>query len=294
MKKRTLEITPRETHDIAVSAQKFVPTAYEVIDAKNERKKRVLLDNLTVVEVDRNANVQKLAIILTSSTNFTYTFDLNLPGVNHEAIKKFWQEHPGVASGIEPMEKQVGKIDPQYLFFFSEDALNTDLQNDEKRVEAYQKYKGLSEDEKRKVAVYFGYQEQNYDTDELFNEMASLDNGVLVTHEDSRDEFLNNLDAMFDPMVLNLRLAINNKLLMTDGDAYIIAGQVIGSSRSFNDCLATLKVRDDLYNAMIQNIKSAGLSPYGVNVSSFFEEEGKAGKGKGAQKKEAALPASKH
>jgi hypothetical protein len=282
MKNNVLKIYPRGVENLAVSAKRPVPASYEIINSKGDKVKRVLTDNLTVVEIPRDQSVQALQMILTSSTNWVYEFDLNRPGLDKEKLKKFWEEHPFVLDATIPDGKQPlfksGAGDSSFYFSSSVDELNQSLNNDKSRVEAYLKYSNLEEADQRKVAVYFGVQEQKYDNEELFELMASLDYGVVVSDgEDgygaNRAEFLENLENMFDEYRLNLKLAINNSVLFTDGNSLLVGGIAIGLESNINDCILTLKSRDDLYAILIRELRNASLQPYGDN--SKLEEEAK-------------------
>lgn len=292
MKNNVLKIYPRGVENLADSAKRPVPASYEVINAKGDKVKRVLTDNLNVVEIPRDQSVQSLQMILSSSTNWVYEFNLNRPGLDVEKLKKFWAEHPFVLDATIPESQQPSfksaAGDSSFYYSSSVDELSRSLGNDESKVEAYLKYKNLDEPDQRKVAVYFGVQEQNYSKEELFEVMASLDYGIVVSDGEDHDgaeriEFLTNLENMFDEYRLNFKLAINNNILHTDGNSLLVGGIAIGLASNINDCVLTLKTREDLYSILIRELKNHNIPPYGDNTR--LEDDGNKKPSKGLSPK---------
>jgi hypothetical protein len=105
--------------------------------------------------------------------------------------------------------------------------------------------------------------------------MISLEDGTLTQSRDNRREFKEHLQLMYDAITVNLKSAVISNALKSDGSAFIISGQVLGNN--FNEALATLRIREDLYNAMLGDMRLMNV-PVFKGLSEGSEESSKRGR----------------
>jgi hypothetical protein len=127
------------------------------------------------------------------------------------------------------------------------------IEDDSEIVETYLRFKSLNRQEQDAVSVYFGVAPWDMDEKELITTMISLEDGVLTASRDNRSDFKEHIELMYDSHTINLKAAIITNALKSDGQAFIVSGQVLGNN--FNEALATLRVREDLYNQMLNDMK---------------------------------------
>ncbi len=259
------------------------PSAYEVNTDKG-KKKRALLDNLDVVEVDIKAYTQNLAINLNKANSWRFNINTDrLSEKQRRDIEKFWFEHP-LSRNVVPNDDEVSMTD-SYLYEFTDETITADKQIDDRIIEVYTKFKALDESQRKSVAIYFGQPAYEMNSLQVERTMIALPDGILTTNQKAAKEFLTDVDSMFNPTLLNLNLAITYNILRSDGEVYHIAGTTIGRVGHVSECLFTLSSKPDLYAQLLRDISSSGKIPFG---SAGFESTD-------VQKTEAkkSLPAAK-
>ena len=101
--------------------------------------------------------------------------------------------------------------------------------------------------------------------------MISLEDGVLTSSRENRSDFKEHIELMYDAHTINLKSAILTNALKSDGQAFIISGQVLGNN--FNEALATLRVREDLYNQMVNDMRHMNVPVFrGISDASEGEQ----------------------
>lgn len=253
MRKSTLTIRPK-AEDLQSTANLVLSTSYDIVNEKGGAgMKRVLTDSLEVLEVPRDKDVKKLYVDMIHKNGFEYTIELDRPGLDSEKICKFFDEHPHASDITGRRSSDDTKPDSMYYYILSDEIIDSRIEDDEEIVETYLRFKSLSREEKNAVSVYFGVAPWDLDDKELLTEMVSLEDGTLTQSRDNRQDFKEHLNIMFDNHTINLKAAIITNALKSDGQAFIISGQVLGNN--FNEALATLKVREDLYNQMLNDMR---------------------------------------
>lgn len=253
MRKSTLTIRPK-AEDLQSTANLVLSTSYDIVNEKGGAGlKRVLSDSLEVLEVSRDKDVKKLYVDMIHKNGFEYTIDLDRPGIDSEKICKFFDEHPHASDITGRRSSDDTKPDSMYYYILSDEIIDSRIEDDEEIVETYLRFKSLSREEKNAVSVYFGVAPWDLDDKELLTEMVSLEDGTLTQSRDNRQDFKEHLNIMFDNYTINLKAAIITNALKSDGQAFIISGQVLGNN--FNEALATLRVREDLYNQMLNDMR---------------------------------------
>ena len=158
-----------------------------------------------------------------------------------------------------------------YNYYLSDEIIDSRLEDDEEIVETYLRFKSLTRQEKDAVSVYFGVAPWDMDDKELLTEMISLEDGVLTSSRENRSDFKEHIELMYDAHTINLKSAVLTNALKSDGQAYIISGQVLGNN--FNEALATLRVRQDLYNQMINDMRHMNVPVFkGISDASEGEQ----------------------
>lgn len=252
------------THvDPSASPKSSCPTSYEFVDEKKNLKKRCLLNNLTIAEVGRTEAPELLNIDLDENNRWAYVIDMSHNGVNAEAMKKFWREHPLAANIIHDEDEPL--LADSFTYEFTDITIKNDKRVDDEIVDCYTKFRSLTEDQREKVAIYFGVVTHDMDSEELEREMVSLDSGLLTTNAENRADFLGDINKMFDPIALNLQLAEINDVIKRNGDSRMIGGYPIGNN--VEECLFTLRKERQLYESLVREIAQYGLIP-------FSDEEG--------------------
>jgi hypothetical protein len=271
MKKSTLSIRPK-AEDLQSTANLVITTSYDI---PNKNLKRVLTDSLEVVEVAKDKDVKKMFIDMSSKNGFEYIIDLEKPGVDGNKICQFFDEHPHASDITGRRSNDNEKPDSMYYYIISDEIIDSCLEDDEEIVETYLRFKSLSREEQNAVSVYLGVAPWDLDDRELLVEMISLEDGTLTQSRDNRREFKEHLQLMYDAITVNLKAAIISNALKSDGSAFIISGQVLGNN--FNEALATLRIREDLYNAMLGDMRLMNV-PVFKGLSDGSEESAKRGR----------------
>lgn len=271
MKKSTLSIRPK-AEDLQSTANLVITTSYDI---PNKNLKRVLTDSLEVVEVAKDKDVKKMFIDMSSKNAFEYIIDLEKPGVDGNKICQFFDEHPHASDITGRRSNDNEKPDSMYYYIISDEIIDSCLEDDEEIVETYLRFKSLSREEQNAVSVYLGVAPWDLDDRELLVEMISLEDGTLTQSRDNRREFKEHLQLMYDAITVNLKAAIISNALKSDGSAFIISGQVLGNN--FNEALATLRIREDLYNAMLGDMRLMNV-PVFKGLSEGSEESAKRGR----------------
>jgi hypothetical protein len=271
MKKSTLSIRPK-AEDLQSTANLVITTSYDI---PNKNLKRVLTDSLEVVEVAKDKDVKKMFIDMSSKNAFEYIIDLEKPGVDGNKICQFFDEHPHASDITGRRSNDNEKPDSMYYYIISDEIIDSCLEDDEEIVETYLRFKSLSREEQNAVSVYLGVAPWDLDDRELLVEMISLEDGTLTQSRDNRREFKEHLQLMYDAITVNLKAAIISNALKSDGSAFIISGQVLGNN--FNEALATLRIREDLYNAMLGDMRLMNV-PVFKGLSDGSEESAKRGR----------------
>ncbi len=271
MKKSTLSIRPK-AEDLQSTANLVITTSYDI---PNKNLKRVLTDSLEVVEVAKDKDVKKMFIDMSSKNGFEYIIDLEKPGVDGNKICQFFDEHPHASDITGRRSNDNEKPDSMYYYIISDEIIDSCLEDDEEIVETYLRFKSLSREEQNAVSVYLGVAPWDLDDRELLVEMISLEDGTLTQSRDNRREFKEHLQLMYDAVTVNLKAAIISNALKSDGSAFIISGQVLGNN--FNEALATLRIREDLYNAMLGDMRLMNV-PVFKGLSEGSEESAKRGR----------------
>jgi len=271
MKKSTLSIRPK-AEDLQSTANLVITTSYDI---PNKNLKRVLTDSLEVVEVAKDKDVKKMFIDMSSKNAFEYIIDLEKPGVDGNKICQFFDEHPHASDITGRRSNDNEKPDSMYYYIISDEIIDSCLEDDEEIVETYLRFKSLSREEQNAVSVYLGVAPWDLDDRELLVEMISLEDGTLTQSRDNRREFKEHLQLMYDAITVNLKSAVISNALKSDGSAFIISGQVLGNN--FNEALATLRIREDLYNAMLGDMRLMNV-PVFKGLSEGSEESAKRGR----------------
>jgi len=271
MKKSTLSIRPK-ADELQSTANLIITTSYDI---PNKNLKRVLTDSLEVVEVAKDKDVKKMFIDMSSKNAFEYIIDLEKPGVDGNKICQFFDEHPHASDITGRRSNDNDKPDSMYYYIISDEIIDSCLEDDEEIVETYLRFKSLSREEQNAVSVYLGIAPWDLDDRELLVEMISLEDGTLTQSRDNRREFKEHLQLMYDAITVNLKSAIISNALKSDGSAFIISGQVLGNN--FNEALATLRIREDLYNAMLGDMRLMNV-PVFKGISDSSEESAKRGR----------------
>ena len=271
MKKSTLSIRPK-ADELQSTANLIITTSYNI---PNKNLKRVLTDSLEVVEVAKDKDVKKMFIDMTSKNAFEYIIDLEKPGVDGKKICQFFDEHPHASDITGRRSNDNDKPDSMYYYVISDEIIDSCLEDDEEIVETYLRFKSLSREEQNAVSVYLGIAPWDLDDRELLVEMISLEDGTLTQSRDNRREFKEHLQLMYDAITVNLKSAVISNALKSDGSAFIISGQVLGNN--FNEALATLRIREDLYNAMLGDMRLMNV-PVFKGLSDGSEESAKRGR----------------
>lgn len=271
------------------SPRQAFPTAYSIVK-DNKRLKRVLADNYDVVEVPEGQFVNALNVPLNKSNSWRYSIPLERLSntKTRERIHDFLREHPMVRA-VVPDEKDRYESD-HFVYEFTDITIKSEADRDSDIVEAFTKFTALEDAERNAVAIHFGVQAFDYDKQTLERTMISLSDGVLTSIDENREEFLNDVDKMFDTKKLNLSLAIAYDILRTDGEVYLIAGSPIGSVNSVNECLSTLRQNEPLYAQMKRDIVAAGKTPF---ADSDVEQMAKSVSEKPGAKKASAMSGGK-
>jgi hypothetical protein len=271
MKKSTLSIRPK-ADELQSTANLIITTSYDI---PNKNLKRVLTDSLEVVEVAKDKDVKKMFIDMSSKNAFEYIIDLEKPGVDGNKICQFFDEHPHASDITGRRSNDNDKPDSMYYYIISDEIIDSCLEDDEEIVETYLRFKSLSREEQNAVSVYLGIAPWDLDDRELLVEMISLEDGTLTQSRDNRREFKEHLQLMYDAITVNLKSAVISNALKSDGSAFIISGQVLGNN--FNEALATLRIREDLYNAMLGDMRLMNV-PVFKGISDNSEESAKRGR----------------
>ena len=271
MKKSTLSIRPK-ADELQSTANLIITTSYDI---PNKNLKRVLTDSLEVVEVAKDKDVKKMFIDMTSKNAFEYIIDLEKPGIDGKKICQFFDEHPHASDITGRRSNDNDKPDSMYYYVISDEIIDSCLEDDEEIVETYLRFKSLSREEQNAVSVYLGIAPWDLDDRELLVEMISLEDGTLTQSRDNRREFKEHLQLMYDAITVNLKSAVISNALKSDGSAFIISGQVLGNN--FNEALATLRIREDLYNAMLGDMRLMNV-PVFKGLSDSSEESAKRGR----------------
>jgi hypothetical protein len=271
MKKSTLSIRPK-ADELQSTANLIITTSYDI---PNKNLKRVLTDSLEVVEVAKDKDVKKMFIDMSSKNAFEYIIDLEKPGVDGYKICQFFDEHPHASDITGRRSNDNDKPDSMYYYIISDEIIDSCLEDDEEIVETYLRFKSLSREEQNAVSVYLGIAPWDLDDRELLVEMISLEDGTLTQSRDNRREFKEHLQLMYDAITVNLKSAVISNALKSDGSAFIISGQVLGNN--FNEALATLRIREDLYNAMLGDMRLMNV-PVFKGISDNSEESAKRGR----------------
>lgn len=271
MKKSTLSIRPK-AEDLQSTANLIITASYDI---PNKNLKRVLTDSLEVVEVPKEKDVKKMFIDMSSKNGFEYIIDLEKPGIDGKRICQFFDEHPHASDITGRRSDDNQKPDSMYYYIISDEIIDSCLEDDEEIVETYLRFKSLTRDEQNAVSVYLGVAPWDMDDRELLVEMISLEDGTLTQSRDNRREFKEHIQLMYDAITVNLKSAIITNALKSDGSAFIISGQVLGNN--FNEALATLRIREDLYNAMLGDMRLMNV-PVFKGISESSEESSKRGR----------------
>ncbi len=247
--------------DPSASPRSSCPASYDFVDDKKNLKKRCLLDNLTIVEIPRTESAETLNIELDSNNRWEYQIDMSHPSINKDKMVQFWKDHP-LAKNLVDDESEIF-LDNTFTYEFTDVTLQNDKRVDDEIVKCYTTFQSLTEDQREKVAIYFGVATRDLDSEQLEREMVSLDNGVLTVYPENRKDFLEDINKMFDHVTLNLQLAETYGVLKTDGESRIIAGSPIGNT--FSECLVSLRNRPEFYGQLKRDLIAASLTPFSAD-----------------------------
>jgi hypothetical protein len=264
MKKSIITIKPK-SDTLQSTANIILSTSYNIVNPKNgSTNKRVLTDSLDVVEVSKEKEVKKIFIDMHNKNNFEYSINLDRAGIDREKICKFFDEHPHTADITGRRSSELDKPDAMFFYTISDELLESKNDDDSEIVDTYLRFKSLSREEQDAISIYFGVAPWELDGSELVNEMVGLEDGILTSSRINRDDFKKKITTLYDVHTINLKAAILTNAVKTDGQAYIIIGQVLGNN--YNEALSTLKAREDLYNAMLGEMRLMNVPVfYGVN-----------------------------
>lgn len=269
--------------DPSASPRSSCPSSYDFVDEKKNLKKRCLLDNLTIVEIPRTESAETLNIELDSNNRWEYEIDMSHPSIKKEKMVQFWKDHP-IAKNLVDDETEIF-LDNTFTYEFTDVTLQNDKRVDDEIIKCYTTFQSLTEDQREKVAIYFGVATRDLDASQLEREMVSLDHGVLIVYPENRKDFLEDINKMFDHVTLNLQLAETYGVLKTDGESRIIAGSPIGNT--FSECLVSLRNRPEYYNQLKRDLVAASLIPFSS------DEVIKTDSGEGSPSAKKAVPAGK-
>ena len=224
-------------------------TAYEVT-VNGEKKKRVLTEKGTVVEVSPKSEVAKLEVILSPKNLWSYKINLDLEGKDKEALRKWVKESPYLS-------KEGSPDNTTFCYRFDDEVIEESSTTDEEKAEVYSKYKLLTEDERIAVSVHFGVPPFDVSEKELMNHLVGLSGGLITSSPELRNEFLNHLDRIFDEVALNFRCAVQEGVVSkSDSGVYTMNGEVLGSS--LDASILLVKQREDLFSVIKRELTNKG------------------------------------
>jgi hypothetical protein len=259
--------------DPSASPRSSCPSSYDFVDDKKNLKKRCLLNNLTIVEIPRTESAETLNIELDSNNRWEYQIDMSHPAIVKDKMAQFWKDHPLAKNLVDDETERF--LDNTFTYEFTDVTLENDKRVDDEIIKCYTTFQSLTEDQREKVAIYFGVATRDLDASQLEREMVSLENGVLIIFPENRKDFLEDINKMFDHVTLNLQLAETYGVLKTDGESRIIAGSPIGNT--FSECLVSLRNRPEFYNQLKRDLVAASLIPFSSDeVSKKDSSEGAA------------------
>ena len=262
-----------------------LPSSYTITDDKGNRKTRAILRNLDIVEVEEGRHVDALPINMNKGNAWRFVIKMDRAGNEkglRNKIENFFYDHP-MCRNVVYDEKEVC-FSENFVYEFTDTVIKAELDRDNAIVEAYTKFQSLDDSQREAIAIYFGQQAFELDKETLERTMISLDGGIITANEKNRRAFLDSIETMFNPTLLNLNLAINYGIIPSDGEVYLIAGSPIG--RTIPECLSTLQQNPDKYSQLKRDIEATGRKP--------FRELEDTGSVKAPEPKKAALPAGKH
>lgn len=244
---------------LTIAMRKSVDTGTHVPDAGYEiqtsegKKKRYLNDRLEVVEVSpQSEKGVKFNLSMNSKNLWRVEIPIpeNYPDI--EKLKKWAAEHPQLAKNTQA---DSGTL---YVYEFSDEAITETYDDDDARLEAAAKYKSLTFEEKKTVAVNFGIAPWEIEEKELVNRMVGLSKGLITNTPSFRTEFLNNFDRMItDETKLNFKSGVQSNVIQhTNDGVYTIAGEVIGATE--DNAVLTLRQRTDLYSILTRELVAKG------------------------------------
>lgn len=269
-----LRITLRNVN--SVNGVRPIDMAYQFRDEKGSTKKKTLDDKGQVSVSDVDAKIKKMPVELNKDNAYSFEFNMGKEGLDVPAIKEFIKGHIELGTPTENMSSD-------YIYSFDDDVVNNQYEEDEQKMEVFSAYKVLERDQQNAIAVYFGVEPWGVEESELRNRLVGLNNGVITTSKESRADFLNNLDRIFDAKVLNFQSAVLCGVIsMPHPEVYSLNSEVLGSSREA--AIANIQQRPELYAVIERELKRVNKFVY---TKSEKEAEVKAANKAKAVKEEA-------
>ena len=236
-----------------------IDAAYHFRTEDGKMLKRVLSDTGAVNDIDVEKQVKKMPIELNKNNGYSFEVDVNRTGIKAEDIKKWAQGHPDLGLWDD-------NSGTDYIYSFDDDVVNGDFESDDEKFEVFQKYSVLDADQRNAIAVYFGVEPWDSNEKELRNALVGFDGGIIATDKDARQDFLSNLDVIFDNRSLNFQSAVMCGVVgETNDGVYTLNGEVLGSSRSAS--IGMLIQRPELFSIIERELKKNGKFIY-INAES--------------------------
>lgn len=253
MKKDELIISPKNPEKLMGTMR--MDAAYIFIK-ENKRVKRALTDGGDVVLVAEMAAVKKADIFFNSDNDYTWSIDLSTPGLDREKIIEWISEHPEVVDITGKKENPNLNGPARFTFSISSEISKNSYDEDDQKAEVFAKYNLLDQNQREAVSVNFGIEPWGKDEKELRNELVGFVSGKISCDASFRNEFLNKFDKIMDPVSINLKSGIMSGVVIDNGSAVIMDGEVLGNS--FESAYALLSQRDDLLSLLERSLKAKG------------------------------------
>jgi hypothetical protein len=252
MKKNEIIIS-KATVSYGISNKIDIDMSYYVVskESKLKRKKRILTDTLDVVEVDDKQKPNKLSVVLEEKNNYQFVIDLDAFGDDTNAIekiKKFFAEHPQFTDVLEKTNADV-----KFIYTITKDVVNKIQASTKEINKALNLLYSLTEDEKKVVAISFGINPYELTEEDIDAELGGFPTGLFVSSEKHREEFINNYKTMFDQLMINVKVAIQNNILTDSDGVYEYGNKLLG--KSDKEVYLTLKENKDIENAIVRQLK---------------------------------------
>ena len=281
MKKNTniMRITIRNMSNIY--GKRVVDAEYAFINDDGKQVKCVLSDNGTVHTVDMDKVIKRMPIELDRNNAYTFDYDIGRESLDKKAIKKWAANHPDLGPANYTSESE-------YVIVFDDEVIDNTYEDDDEKYDVFSKFKVLDANQRNGISVHFGIEPWDLNERELRNRLVSFDSGIITTDKDCRNDFLNNIDTVFNPITLNFQAAVLCGVIGgSESGVYTLNGEVLGSSKEA--CIAVLMQRPELFSIIERELKKKAKFIYTKSEAKTISQE--SGKGSAAEQTNAELNA---